>query len=834
MKRTVITLATALLLGTSWTALAQEQDPNAVIIPDGQSGAGQQEGQAPEQKPEKKRKKRDAEQQNESAQPSADQQFEQPQPEKKKRKKQAEQPDDSMQQPSGGQQFEEPKPEKKRKKKQAEQPEEIQQQPAAEQQFEEPKPEKKRKKKQQAEQPEEPVQQPVEEQVQQPEPVKKKKKQAEQPEEPVQQQVDQPVEQPTDQQAEQPQPEKKKKKKEQAEQPAPSEQTTGESKTETPAAGNVPADVSQYLSDTRPASELSDAELSQRIKAGRSLSKMKGLPDDVRQELAGRAKQARTEAIAREQGGGKAGKQPEPGQQTTEQPTGQQPEQTTGESTPGTSDQAGVPPEVTQYLSDTRPASELSDAELAERVKAGRTLSRTKGLSDDVRQELAGRAKQARTEALAREQGKGGKQPESGQQPTAEQPSGEQPTAEKPVGEQPTIADPKKNAEGQEVVPNDQAGQPPITLDKKDVEKLDNTKATPQAEAKAKSYLDDNRRSDQLKDDEAKARLDGMRELLSDNELSRDTKRELRRKLKEERDFYRNRVAEKVIVEEKKDEQRDRIPRRRDREEDRRWDNWAERDILRDRRRSDELEEGELRRRIDIYREAIYDDRYSDDERTYWRDMMDRDRRYLGDRMRRDRDERERYWRDRRDRNEIRIDININLSGDREPPDSAFIDEIDDEELEDYLVTAPRRKVPRRYTVAEIEEEPEIRTAMPAIEIDNIHFGFNEAFLREEEVENLDRIAEVVEKILAAHPDEVFMIEGHTDAVGSDAYNLKLSRERAQAVKKALTSYYAIAPRNLVTAGYGERYLKIPTAEPEEENRRVSFRRVTPLVGEAE
>ncbi|MFZ5675188.1 MAG: OmpA family protein [Pseudomonadota bacterium] len=828
MKKTVITLAAALLLGTSWTALAQEQDPT-LIIPD---GAGQQGGQAPEQKSEKKRKKREAEQ------PSAEQQFEQPQPEKKKRRKQAEQPDDSMQQPSGEQQFEQPQPEKKRKKKQAQQPEEQFQQPVEEQLQQEPV--KKRKKKQQAEQPEEQTQQPAEEQLQQ-EPVKKKKKkQAEEPvqQQPTDQQVEQPVEQPTGQQAEQPQPENKKRKKEQAEQPAeqqPStpEQTTGESKT--PATGGVPADVSQYLSDTRPASELSDAELSQRIKAGRSLSKTKGLPDDVRQELAGKAKQARTEAIARERGGGRAGQQPESGQQTTEQPTGQKPEQTTGESKPGTSDQAGVPPEVSQYLSDTRPASELSDAELAERVKAGRTLSRTKGLSDDVRKELAGKAKQARTEALAREQGKGGKQPEPGQQPTAEQPSGEQqPTAEKPVGEQPVIADPKKNAEGQEVVPIDQPGQPTVTLDKKDVEKFDSNKSTPQAEAKAKSYLDDNRRGDQLKDDEAKARLDGMRDLLSDNELSRETKRELRRRLKEERDLYRRRVAEKVIVEETKDEQRDRFPRRRDREEDRRWDNWAERDILRDRRRSDELEEGELRRRIDIYREAIYDDRYSDDERAYWRDMMDRDRRYLGDRMRYDRDERERYWRDRRDRNEINIAINIDLSGDREPPPSAFLDEIDDEELEDYLVTAPRRKVARRYTVAEIEEEPEVRTAMPAIEIDNIHFGFNEAFLREEEVQNLDRVAEVVEKILAAHPGEVFMIEGHTDAVGSEAYNLKLSRERAQAVKKALTTYYAIEPRNLVTAGYGERYLKIPTAEPEEENRRVSFRRVTPLVGEAE
>jgi outer membrane protein OmpA-like peptidoglycan-associated protein len=272
---------------------------------------------------------------------------------------------------------------------------------------------------------------------------------------------------------------------------------------------------------------------------------------------------------------------------------------------------------------------------------------------------------------------------------------------------------------------------------------------------------------------------------------------------------------------------------RRDRDE-RKWDNWAARDVLRDRRRSDELEEGELRRRIDIYREAVYDDQYDDEERSYWRDAMERDRRYLRDRMVRDRRERERYWRDRRDRNELDIDINIDLGADREPRESVFLDEIDDEELEGYLVAAPRRKIDRRYTVEEIEEEPEVRAAMPAIEVDNVHFGFNESFVREEEVEKLDRIAEVFEKILTAHPGEVFMIEGHTDAVGSDTYNQKLSRARAEAVKKALTTYYVIPARNLKAVGYGERYLKIPTSDAEEENRRVSMRRVTPLVGEVE
>ena len=81
-----------------------------------------------------------------------------------------------------------------------------------------------------------------------------------------------------------------------------------------------------------------------------------------------------------------------------------------------------------------------------------------------------------------------------------------------------------------------------------------------------------------------------------------------------------------------------------------------------------------------------------------------------------------------------------------------------------------------------------------------MRFGFNEAFVRAEEVEKLDRIAEVMERSWQ-HPGEVFMIEGHTDAVGSDACNLKLSRERAAAVKKALTTYYVIPPENLQGRG---------------------------------
>ena len=54
--------------------------------------------------------------------------------------------------------------------------------------------------------------------------------------------------------------------------------------------------------------------------------------------------------------------------------------------------------------------------------------------------------------------------------------------------------------------------------------------------------------------------------------------------------------------------------------------------------------------------------------------------------------------------------------------------------------------------MAEVESDPGLRDAVSRIEIDTVNFGFGEGFLREEEVDNLDRIAEIMEKILAESP----------------------------------------------------------------------------------
>jgi len=91
-------------------------------------------------------------------------------------------------------------------------------------------------------------------------------------------------------------------------------------------------------------------------------------------------------------------------------------------------------------------------------------------------------------------------------------------------------------------------------------------------------------------------------------------------------------------------------------------------------------------------------------------------------------------------------------------------------------------------------------------------------------------VAKAIEKLLKANPAETFLIEGHTDAVGSDEANLALSDRRAESVAGALSNVFGIPPENLTTQGYGEEYLKIKSQGPEEKNRRVAIRRVTALV----
>ena len=136
----------------------------------------------------------------------------------------------------------------------------------------------------------------------------------------------------------------------------------------------------------------------------------------------------------------------------------------------------------------------------------------------------------------------------------------------------------------------------------------------------------------------------------------------------------------------------------------------------------------------------------------------------------------------------------------------------------------------RAYTLDEVRYSERLRDTMRRVDLDTITFDFGSAVVGIDQLDALDSVGLALEDVIARNPDEVFLIEGHTDAVGSNRANLLLSDRRAEAIAVALSEDFEIPPENLVTQGYGEEYLKIATAEPERENRRVAVRRITPLL----
>ncbi|MBS7697540.1 MAG: OmpA family protein [Chelatococcus sp.] len=122
---------------------------------------------------------------------------------------------------------------------------------------------------------------------------------------------------------------------------------------------------------------------------------------------------------------------------------------------------------------------------------------------------------------------------------------------------------------------------------------------------------------------------------------------------------------------------------------------------------------------------------------------------------------------------------------------------------------------------------------MRRVDVDTITFATGSADVAPSEVGRLDAIARGLTAVIKRNPNEVFLVEGHTDAVGSDTDNLALSDRRAEAVAQVLTDSYGVPPENLVTQGYGEQYLKVQTDGPARENRRVTLRRITPLMSQS-
>jgi outer membrane protein OmpA-like peptidoglycan-associated protein len=145
------------------------------------------------------------------------------------------------------------------------------------------------------------------------------------------------------------------------------------------------------------------------------------------------------------------------------------------------------------------------------------------------------------------------------------------------------------------------------------------------------------------------------------------------------------------------------------------------------------------------------------------------------------------------------------------------------------FLAPPVEAIEHPYTLEQVRFSAPLRERMPRVDLD-INFETGSWQLTPEEVDKLAVVAEGIGRAIQRNPGEVFLIEGHTDAVGNDVDNLSLSDRRAEAVAVALTEQFHVPPENLVTQGYGEQHLKVPTNGPERANRRVAVLRITPLI----
>lgn len=139
------------------------------------------------------------------------------------------------------------------------------------------------------------------------------------------------------------------------------------------------------------------------------------------------------------------------------------------------------------------------------------------------------------------------------------------------------------------------------------------------------------------------------------------------------------------------------------------------------------------------------------------------------------------------------------------------------------MPSAPRTRSLRNLSVEAVPaNEPSAATApaqRPSLSL-QIQFDFNSSSIRPESQQALMNLAQALQS--PELRDSGFAIEGHTDAKGTAEYNLRLSDQRAQAVKRFLTQQ-GVAPTRLVTSGKGASQLANPADPYAAENRRVKI-----------
>ena len=137
---------------------------------------------------------------------------------------------------------------------------------------------------------------------------------------------------------------------------------------------------------------------------------------------------------------------------------------------------------------------------------------------------------------------------------------------------------------------------------------------------------------------------------------------------------------------------------------------------------------------------------------------------------------------------------------------------------EGRLIESLRNRPTRSLSAAEREEIATVVKDKPKIDLE-INFDYNSANISAKSLPSVQALGRAL-----SNPDlkgSTFIVAGHTDAAGGDAYNQELSERRADSIKRYLVDKFAIAGSDLVTVGYGKTKLKDPANPLSEVNRRV-------------
>lgn len=131
-------------------------------------------------------------------------------------------------------------------------------------------------------------------------------------------------------------------------------------------------------------------------------------------------------------------------------------------------------------------------------------------------------------------------------------------------------------------------------------------------------------------------------------------------------------------------------------------------------------------------------------------------------------------------------------------------------------VAAPSAPAPALANVATVN----VATARPSAELE-IYFEFASAVISARSTEQLRTLGKALTDPRLS--EQKFLIAGYTDSKGKADYNMRLSQQRAEAVRDFLIEEFKVSPQRLIAKGYGKSRLKDQSNPTADANRRVQI-----------